>query len=90
MGQPIQRARAALRAMHRLETLRGNSDLNESDVEQAASVLRSDAIDVEEPLLEEHDQQAPEANGQRSGAAPLLQSLPGAVHASFLRKLESS
>ena len=65
MGQPIQRARAALRAMHRLETLRSNTDLSEEDVEAAASALRSDAADVEQPLLEEHDQ---ETNGQRSGA----------------------
>ncbi|KAK9852807.1 hypothetical protein WJX84_009290 [Apatococcus fuscideae] len=50
--------------MHRLETLRSNTDLSEDDVEAAASVLRSDAIDVEQPLLEEHDQ---ETNGQQSG-----------------------
>lgn len=69
MGQPIQRARAALRAMHRLETLRSNTDPNEDDVEAAASMLRSDAVDVEQPLLEEHDQQNQENNGQRQGAS---------------------
>lgn len=69
MGQPIQRARAALRAMHRLETLRSNTDLNEEDVEAAASALRSDAVDVEQPLLEEVEQ---DTNGQRSGAPKLI------------------
>lgn len=68
MGQPIQRARAALRAMHRLETLRSNTDLSEEDVEAAASALRSDAVDVEQPLLEEVEH---ETNGQRSGASKL-------------------
>ena len=67
MGQPIQRARAALRAMHRLETLRSNTDLSEDDVEAAASVLRSDAVDVEQPLLEEHDQHTNETPGTRPG-----------------------
>ncbi len=71
MGQPIQRARAALRAMHRLETLRSNTEFNEDDVEAAASVMRSDAVDIDQPLLEEHDQQPQDNNGQREGAKDL-------------------